>query len=123
MKEFVKKHKKSSVAAAVVLALVFLLTAVPLYKVYTQGTVGQAALARAQQERQILVEQARAERDAAKLRAEAIKIVGEVAKQYPEYRKQEFMGAFAEALKEGNVNQIIYVPTEANIPILEAGNR
>ena len=27
---------------------------------------------------------------------------------------------FGEALKEGNINQIMYVPTEANIPITEA---
>jgi len=71
----------------------------------------------------VIVTQADAERDAAKARAEAIAIMGEAAKKYPEYRTQEFIGAFAEALKEGKTNQIIYVPTEANIPVLEAGKR
>ncbi|WP_312307640.1 hypothetical protein [Acinetobacter variabilis] len=46
---------------------------------------------------------------------------GQAAKDYPEYRKQEFIGAFGEALREGRIQQIIYVPTEANIPIVEAG--
>ena len=70
-----------------------------------------------------MIETARAEVEAAELRAQAIGIMGEAAKNYPEYRLQEFMGAFAEALKEGNIQQIIYVPTEANIPILEAEKR
>ena len=92
----------------------------PIYGVWQQRLSGEAKLARAQQERQILVTQAQAERDAAQLRADAIKIVGQAAKDFPQYREQEFMGAFGEALREGNVDQIIYVPTEANIPILEA---
>jgi hypothetical protein len=70
-----------------------------------------------------MIETARAEKESALLRAEAIVIMGEAAKKYPEYRQQEFMQAFGEALREGNVSQIIYVPTEANMPILEAGKR
>ena len=49
------------------------------------------------------------------------KIIGKKAKAYPEYRMQEFIGAFGEALNNGNINTVIYVPTEANIPIMEAG--
>lgn len=93
----------------------------PQYRVYVARMDGQANLQHAEQTRQILVTQAQAERDAAKLRAEAIGIVGEAAKKYPEYRQQEFIGAFADALKDGNISQIIYVPTEASIPLIEAG--
>jgi regulator of protease activity HflC (stomatin/prohibitin superfamily) len=92
----------------------------PQYNVYEQRLKGEAALSRAEGQRQILVTQAHAEREAAVQRAEAIKIVGQAAKDFPEYRQQEFIGAFAEALKDGHVAQIIYVPTEANIPITEA---
>jgi hypothetical protein len=92
----------------------------PLYAVWQQGLSGKAALKKAEQERQILVQQAQAERDAAGLRAEAINIVGEAAKKYPEYRYQEFLGAFAEALQNGDIDKLIFVPTEANIPITEA---
>ncbi|HCW5282361.1 TPA: hypothetical protein OXP51_000718 [Acinetobacter baumannii] len=37
--------------------------------------------------------------------------------------KQEFIGAFGDALRDGKIQQIVYVPTEANIPVLEAGKR
>ena len=90
------------------------------YKVWSQEMVGKAKLAEASQTRQIQIEQARGELEASKLRAEAIQIMGEAAQKYPEYRAQEFMSAFGEALREGNISQIIYVPTEANMPIMEA---
>ena len=93
------------------------------YQVWAQEMAGKAKLAEATQSRQIQIEQAKAEKESAKYRAEAIKIVGAAAKKFPEYRHQEFIGAFAEALKDGNINQIIYVPTEAGIPITEAGKR
>lgn len=88
--------------------------------VYASRKSGEAELIKAEQTKKITIETAKAEVESAKLRAEAIKIVGEAAKQYPEYRHQEFIGAFGEALREGRINQVIYVPTEANIPILEA---
>jgi hypothetical protein len=102
-------------------ALLLLMFAWPHYKVWKQGMDGQAALAEAEQSKMIQVQVAKAELESAKLRAEAIKLVGQAAKDYPEYRKQEFIGAFGEALRDGRIQQIIYVPTEANIPIVEAG--
>ncbi|MEP2716982.1 hypothetical protein [Pseudophaeobacter sp.] len=106
----------------------------PVMGPWTQERRGIADLREAQQNRQILVEQAEAqrqvailkaegEREASKIRAEAIRIIGQAAKDFPEYRNQEFIGAFADALKDGSIHQVIYVPTEANIPILEAGRR
>lgn len=92
----------------------------PRYEVYSMEQHGKAQLAQANQNREILVSQARAEKEAAQSRADAIKIMGQAAKDFPEYRQQEFIGAFAEAVKEGRISQIIYVPTEANIPITEA---
>jgi hypothetical protein len=103
-----------------ILAISILMIGMPLYIVWQQGLAGQASLNRAQQERKILVEQAKAEKESASIRAEAIAIVGKAAQEYPEYRLQEFLGAFAEALQNGNIEKIIYVPTEANIPIMEA---
>lgn len=92
----------------------------PEYEVYKQNRYGQAELSKASQTRQIAIEQAKAEELAAQHRANAIKIMGQAAKDFPEYRKQEFIGAFAEAMHNGKINQIIYVPTEAGIPITEA---
>lgn len=103
-----------------ILFILILMVGLPLYGVWQQGLSGKANLAKAQQTRKIMIEQAKAERESATIRAEAISTIGQAAKDFPEYRLQEFLGAFAEALKEGNIDQIIYVPTEANIPIMEA---
>lgn len=104
---------------AFVAIVLTLMMGIPIYQVWQQEQSGKAALAKAEQTRQILITQAQAEKDAASLRAQAIAIVGEAAQKYPEYRQQEFIGAFAEALKEGNISQLVYVPTEAMIPIIE----
>jgi len=111
------------ITVGILIVIGFLLFGVPVYRVWAANYNGKAVLVKAEQTRQVLVTQANAELEAAKARAQAIAIVGEAAQKYPEYRQQEFMGAFAEALREGNMNQIIYVPTEANIPVMEAGRR
>lgn len=115
--------KRTAILGSLIIVLIVIFSFIffPLYNVWTSKMSGEAALAHANQARQILVTQAQAERDAAVLRAEAIKIVGKAAQEFPEYRQQEFIGAFAEALKDGKISQIIYVPTETNIPIVEAG--
>jgi regulator of protease activity HflC (stomatin/prohibitin superfamily) len=115
------------VTAFIVLGIIalfaFFIFAWPLINVWRSGLTGEAELRRAEQTRQILITQAKAEEEAAVHRSKAIHIMGEAAKKYPEYRQQEFIGAFAEAMHNGRINQIIYVPTEAGIPILEAGKR
>jgi len=116
-------NSKSIIALIIIAVVVIfgLMFGLPVYSVWQQEMSGKARLAEATHSRQILVEQARAEKEAAVLQADAIKIMGEAAQKYPEYRKQEFIGAFGEALKAGTISQIIYVPTEASIPIVEAG--
>jgi hypothetical protein len=101
-----------------VLIVVFLVVG-PRYSVWNSEMSGRAMYAHAEYARKVQVAQAEGEKEAASLRAEAIKIVGQAATDFPQYRQQEFIGAFAEALKDGKVQQIIYVPTEANIPIVE----
>ncbi len=115
--------KVGAIVIAVMVALVVWVGASlywgPQYRVYQQRMAGEASLKRAEVERQVLVAQAQAEADAAKLRALAINEVGAAAKQFPEYRQQEFIGAFAKSLEEGKIQQIVYVPTETCIPIVE----
>jgi hypothetical protein len=93
------------------------------YTVKQERLIGAAEFARAEENRKILVEQARAEEEAATLVASAISIVGQAAQDFPEYREQMFIGAFSEAVQSDAIDQIIYVPTEAGIPIIEAGKR
>ncbi|MEK5768491.1 hypothetical protein, partial [Acinetobacter schindleri] len=99
----------------------FFLFAWPQYKVWQQGMSGQARLAEAQQSKQIAIETAKSELESAKLRAEAIKVMGKAAQEYPEYRQQEFIGAFGEALRQGNIIHIVYLPPDSNIPVFDAG--
>lgn len=101
----------------------------PRYTVYQQGMAGEAELRRAEQNRQIAVNEAEAKRDAAKMLAEAEierakgvaeanKIIGESLEGNESYLRY----LWVQGLQEGS-NSVIYVPTEANLPILEAGKR
>lgn len=108
------------IAMAVVLILIAMY-AVPRWNVWRQELKGEGLLRRAEQEKQILIEQANAEVEAAKLRSQAIEAIGASIQKYPEYRVQEFIGAFATAMENGDIQKIIYVPTERNIPIVEVG--
>lgn len=92
----------------------------PPYREWSKRYDGKAKLAEAEYSRQVLVQQAKAELEAAEMQAEAIRVVGEAAKKFPEYRTQMFIQSFGEAMKSDKIEQIIYVPTEANIPVMEA---
>ena len=88
----------------------------PQYLVWQQEKEGEAALAKASQDRQIKVQEAEAEREAALSQAEANKTLGESIRSYPEAMEQKWV----EAIKETD-NQVIYLPTECSIPVTEAG--
>lgn len=100
----------------------------PQYSVYEQRLTGEAELARAQQNRQIAVNEAQAKMDAAKLLAgaeverakgvaQANKIIADGLKGHEEYLRYLWI---VEKSGQGVSREVIYVPTEANIPILEA---
>ena len=102
----------------------------PQYNVWQQGLSGQAELARAQQNRQIRIEEALAKKESAKHWAdaeierargasEANKIVAKSLGGPEGYLRWLFI----EKLDEIQSGQIIYIPTEAGMPILEAGKR
>ena len=90
---------------------------------WKQQRLGMANYRQAQQERRIIVEQARGELAAAEDQAAAIRTMGEAARAFPEYRNQQFIQAFSEALSTGTISEIIYVPVETGLPITEAGRR
>lgn len=99
----------------------------PRYGVWEQQLKGEAEFARAQSNRMIAVQEAEAKKEAAsKLAdaeiarargvAEANKIIGDSLKGNEAYLRYLWI----HGLQEGK-NEVIYVPTEANLPILEAG--
>ncbi len=100
----------------------------PKYNVWQQDLEGQAELARAAQNRKIRVQEAEAKKESATLEAEAevLKatglakanaILGESLKG--EYGEKYLRYLWITSL-EHTKDQIIYVPTEAGLPILEA---
>jgi len=113
-----------------IILLVFLgMWGCPQYEVWQKGKLGEAELSRAVQNRKIVVQEAEAKKESAKLHAEseviraegvakANKIIGESLHNNEEYLRYLWIIDVAGA----NVDKtIVYVPTETNLPILEAG--
>jgi predicted aminopeptidase len=101
----------------------------PNYSVYQQNLEGEAELARATQNRQISIQEAQAKKESAKDLAEAEVIRARGAAQANEIIGKSLEGneAYLHYLFINNMehtqNQVIYIPTEAGLPILEAGRR
>ncbi|MCQ2254060.1 MAG: hypothetical protein MJZ29_01020 [Bacteroidaceae bacterium] len=109
-------------AGAIIGAFAF---GLPLYNVWEQEMSGKAEFAKAEQNRRIKIEEAKANLEAEKLNAqaeierakgaaEAIKIEnGSITPTYIQYlwvrQQKDFTG------------KIIYIPTETGLPVLEAG--
>lgn len=122
-----------NVAFATTLGVVLLLTLIiggcwggPNYKVYQQRLEGEAELAKANYSKQVAVQEAHAKMDSAELLAnaaiaqargvaEANKIIGDSLKGNEAYLRYLWIMSL-----ETSNDKVIYVPTEANLPILEA---
>ncbi len=119
---------------------VLALFVMPTYRVWSSSKAGQAELAQANANRQIKVveaeannvaatsnaeaqikiaiAQATAEVERAKGVAQANAIIGDSLKGNEDYLRYLYINGLTE-----HAGQIIYVPTEAGLPILEAGKR
>jgi regulator of protease activity HflC (stomatin/prohibitin superfamily) len=113
----------------VLLIIVVSMASYPKYRVYKQNLAGQATLREAQWTKQITIESAKAKKESATLLADAEverakgvakanKIIGDSLKNNEGYLRYLWIDSLAETK-----NQVIYVPTEAGLPILEAGQR
>jgi predicted aminopeptidase len=115
------------VALLVVLCAVGALIGCPSYNVYSQQMEGKAKLAEAQSSRQVAVLEARAKQESAKALAEA-----EVTRAAGAARAnrilQDSLGGpegylrylQIQALEANGNARLIYVPTEAGLPLTEA---
>lgn len=126
--------KKFFVRAFVIIGLIGLMGAAifithPIYNVWSQTKEGEAELARATSNRQIKIAEAKATEESAKsladaevIRAEgtakANKIIGDSLRDNESYLRYMWI----RGLEDGK-NEVIYIPTEAGLPILEAGKR
>lgn len=100
----------------------------PMYNVYHQKMEGEAELAKANFSKQVMVQEAQAKMDAATMLAnaeverakgvaKANQIIGDSLKNNEDYLRYLFVNNL-----EHTQNQVIYIPTEANLPILERRN-
>ncbi|MBU2018761.1 MAG: hypothetical protein KJ941_03865 [Bacteroidetes bacterium] len=99
----------------------------PIYNVWSSRKSGEAEMAKAEQNRKIQIEEAKANLESQKLNSEAeverakgmaiaIGIEnGKLTDKYIQYLWVRNMN--------NNVNEKIYIPTEANLPLLEARDR
>lgn len=117
---------------AVAMLSTLVLWGCPQYRVYSREMTGKAELAQAEYNRQVKTLEARqaressvflaqAEIERAKGVAQANKIIGDSLKGNEDYLRYLWIHNLAESEKTGA--QVIYVPTEANLPILEATRR
>ena len=101
----------------------------PKYTVYKQEMAGRAVLAEAESSRQVAILEAKAKKESAislaaaeveraKGVAAANKIIGDSLHNNEDYLRYLFVNGL-----EHTQNQVIYVPTETNLPILEASRK
>lgn len=115
---------------SIIIFVLILMFGLPLYSVWQQGLSGQAALKRAEQDRKIVIEEAKALKESAVFKneaeiiraegvAEANKIIGNSLEGKEEYLRYLFIDMLRDTGSAGR--ETIYIPTEAAMPILEAG--
>ncbi len=116
------------ICASVIIIVLLSLGGYPMYNVWEQGLKGEAELARAEQNRQILINEAKAKEESSKYWAAAEVERAKGAAKANEIVSESLGGSegylrwlFIEKLDEIKDGQIIYLPTEAGMPILEAG--
>ena len=119
----------SVIAIGVLIAVV--LVGFPTYNVYSKQMAGKAAFEEAVQNRRIRVLEAQAALDSAKLTAqaeierakgtnEANRIMAQSLGGPENYLRWSYINMLQETAGKGD-RQVIYLPTEAGMPILEAG--
>lgn|SRR4051812_48201233 len=113
-----------------VVFVAFILWFIPTYRVWQSQKSGEADLAQAHKEQQVQVAKAQGRLDAANLNKQAaiveaeavakqIETIGANLKEHDLYLKWQWI----KMMEERPESSVIYVPTEANLPILEAGMR
>lgn len=116
------------IGVAVLLVIGLLLWSVPHYGVYSNRLQGEALLAHAQAAKEVAVAEAKAKMESADLLAQAEvarakgvaqanQIIGESLRNNEAYLRYLWI----QNLETGSNQTVIYVPTEAGLPILEAG--
>ena len=112
---------------ATILLIVLIFVGIPMYRVWSQEMAGKAEFAKAEQNRKIKIEEAKANLEAEKLNAQAEVERAKGTAQAIEIENGKLTPAYIQYLwvrQQGtnSAEKIIYIPTEASLPILEAKN-
>ncbi|MDE5899990.1 MAG: hypothetical protein K2H33_01375 [Muribaculaceae bacterium] len=108
-----------------ILVIVAICIAIPYYNVWRQEMAGRAEFAKAEQNRKIRIEEAKANLEAEKLNAQAEIERAKGAAEAIRIENGSLTPTYIQYLwvrQQGNLNDktVIYIPTETNLPILEA---
>jgi regulator of protease activity HflC (stomatin/prohibitin superfamily) len=109
-----------------VVLIAALMAGMPRYSVWQQEMSGRAELAKAEQNRQIKIQEAKALKESATFQAEAEvarakgvaeanKIIGESLKNNEAYLRYLWVNA----LNDKEHMSTVYIPTEANMPLMK----
>lgn len=116
------------------LIVLWALVGYPWWNVWASHQSGLADLQQAKNEQQIQIAQAQSRLDAAQLNKKAaiieaeavaaqVEAIGKKLQKHDLYLKWQWIKMMEDRSSNGDDNSVIYVPTEAGLPILEAGKR
>ena len=116
----------SIVIIAIAIVVGGLMWGLPNYKVWSREMSGKAEFVQAEQNRRIVIEEAKANLEAEKLNAQAEIERAKGAAQAIKIENNSLTATYIQYLwvrqqNTGKNTKIIYIPTEAGLPILEAG--
>ena len=114
-----------SVVMLVLIVIVGIAFGLPWYTVWQQEMAGKAEFAKAEQNRKIKIEEAKANLEAEKLNAQAEVERAKGAAEAIRIENGSITPTYIQYLwvrQQSNLNDktVIYVPTESNLPILES---
>lgn len=128
--------KSTKTLFAILIALgilvIVLMVGLPVYNVWQQEMAGKAEMAKAEQNRKILIEEAKARLEAEKLNAqaeverargmaEAMKLEnGTLNSTYNQYL---FIRTLEKLADKGDLPQIIYMPAEGLVPVMDVSKK
>ena len=93
----------------------------PQYNVYSAKLEGEAELAKATQNKQVLVETAKAEKEAEVLRAEGTAEANKIVGKSLEGNEAYLRWLWINKLNSNGDKTVVYVPTDGMVPSLETG--
>ena len=116
------------VIVGVLAIIAILMFGLPAYNVWAREMAGKAQMAEAEQNRKILVEEAKAKLEAEKLnaqaeiaRAEGMAKAMEIenGKLSPTYNQYLFIRTLEKISDKGSLPQIIYLPAQGMVPVMD----